>query len=177
MRFFFSFCLDLKCAKLRAKKNYLMEGVSQVMTSEEEVEKSGLVTEYRTFLCVLTLPAITIDCWLLWQFYTQGFSSWCLIWIRLLLAGLCHGVPKEKRGFALWNADRRSIPVQVSGFGSIAAQKWFSGFSLACCYSYDHQSFQTGLKERDGEWVERLLVITGKLSSYGQLSLLIRVSL
>lgn len=23
--------------------------------------------------------------------------------------------------------------------------------ALACCYSYDHQSFQTGLKERDGE--------------------------
>lgn len=42
-----------------------MEGVSQVMTSEEEVEKSGLVTEYQTFLCVLTRPAITIDCWLL----------------------------------------------------------------------------------------------------------------
>lgn len=98
MRFFFSFCLDLKCAKLRAKKNYLMEGVSQVMTSEEEVEKSGLVTEYRTFLCVLTLPAITIDCWLLWQFYTQGFSSWCLIWIRLLLAGLCHWCPQRKEG-------------------------------------------------------------------------------
>lgn len=113
----FSFCLDLKCAKLRTKKNYLMEGVSQVMTSEEDVEKSGLVTEYWKFLCVLNLPAITIDCWLLWQFFIRrvsppgvsyGSGSYWL--------GSATGVPKEKRGFALWNAERRSIPVQVSGF-------------------------------------------------------------
>lgn len=154
-----------------------MEGVSQVMTSEEDVEKSGLVTEYWKFLCVLNLPAITSDCWLLRQFYTRGFSSWCLMG-QALTGWALPLVSSKKRGGLLHETQRDGpYPCRSVASGSIAAQKRFSAFSLACCYAYDHQSFQTGLKERDGEWVERRSVITGELSSYGQLSLVIRVSL
>lgn len=85
-------------------------------------------------------------------------------------------VSRKKRGGFLYEMQRNGpFLCRSTASGSISAQKWFSAFSLARCYSRDCQSFQTGLKERHGEWVERLSVITGKLSSYGQLSLWIRV--
>lgn len=108
-----------------------------------------MVTEYQTFLCVLTRPAITIGVGYYDSFIhrvsppgvSYGSGSYWL--------GSATGVPKEKRG--LLYEMQTDGPFLCRSVDLEASLHRNGSQALACCYSYDHQSFQTGLKERDGE--------------------------